>query len=82
MPPISPLSQRAYERSIKRGDFELTPRQRVVASLELRQLDMDPIFELEFQLEEEMFGRAFAPQKDSDGLSTGQLEYRLKANAE
>ncbi len=36
---LYPLSQRPYERSIKRGDFELTPRQREVASLKLQQPD-------------------------------------------
>lgn len=60
----------------------MTPKQHAVAALELRQPDMVPTFELEFQLEEEMFGKAFLRQEDLRGLSASQKEYRLKANAE
>ncbi|MEI6808221.1 MAG: uroporphyrinogen decarboxylase family protein [bacterium] len=37
----------------------MTPKQRAVAALTLKIPDMVPTFELEFQLEEEMFGRQF-----------------------
>lgn len=37
----------------------MTPKQRAVAALTLKTPDMVPTFELEFQLEEEMFGRKF-----------------------
>jgi uroporphyrinogen decarboxylase len=37
----------------------MTPKERAVAALNLQVPDMVPTFELEFQLEEEMFGRKF-----------------------
>lgn len=37
----------------------MTPKERAVAALSLKVPDMVPTFELEFQLEEEMFGRKF-----------------------
>ncbi len=37
----------------------MTPKERAVAALTLKVPDMVPTFELEFQLEEEMFGRKF-----------------------
>ncbi len=39
--------------------FKMTYKQRAVDALLLKQPDMVPTFELEFQLEEEMFGRKF-----------------------
>jgi uroporphyrinogen decarboxylase len=37
----------------------MTPKERAVAALTLEVPDKVPTFELEFQLEEEMFGRKF-----------------------
>ncbi len=40
----------------------MTPKQRAIAALTLRQPDEVPTFELEFQLEKEMFGQPFIPE--------------------
>lgn len=39
----------------------MTPKQRAITALNLGQPDQVPTFELEFQLEEEMFGKKFIP---------------------
>jgi len=44
----------AYKRR-----FYMTPKERAVAALTLKVPDMVPTFELDFQLEEEMFGKRF-----------------------
>jgi uroporphyrinogen decarboxylase len=64
----------------------MTPKERAVAALNLKIPDMVPTFELEFQLEEEMFGRKFVsedlrPQNISK-LSKAEKEKRLYEMAE
>ena len=49
--------------------MKMTHKERAVAALNLRQPDFVPTFELEFQLEEEMFGRKFI----TDELSPASL---------
>jgi len=44
------------------GQSVMTPKQRAVAALTLQQPDQVPTFELEFQLEKEVFGRDFFPE--------------------
>jgi uroporphyrinogen decarboxylase len=44
----------------------MTPRERAIAALELRQPDMVPHFELEMQLTQEYFGRTFASPAEWD----------------
>lgn len=58
----------------------MTPKQRVVAALNLQVPDMVPTFELEFQLEEEMFGRRFITEdlKLENIISLTQKEKGLK----
>jgi uroporphyrinogen decarboxylase len=54
----------------KRGDQPMTPKERAIAALTLKTPDMVPTFELEFQLEEEMFGRRFSARDlNSDCLA-------------
>jgi len=62
----------------------MTPKERAVAALTLRTPDMVPTFELEFQLDEEMFGEKFITEDYSAGnlakLSAKEKEgmvYRL-----
>lgn len=54
----------------------MTPKERAVAALTLKIPDMVPTFELEFQLEEEMFGKRFLRQEDLVG-KTGKGRERL-----
>jgi hypothetical protein len=51
----------------KEGLSLMTPRERAVAALSLQVPDFVPTFELEFQLEEEMFGKPFLREKDLEG---------------
>jgi len=60
----------------------LKPRERAEAALNLGIPDQVPTFELEFQLEEEMFGQRFLHQEDLEGLTFQEQEHRVKANAE
>ncbi|NSW90707.1 MAG: hypothetical protein HPY74_08550 [Firmicutes bacterium] len=60
----------------------MTPKERAVAALTLNVPDMVPTFELEFQLEEEMFGRRFLRQDDLKDTSPKEREKLLKENAE
>jgi len=60
----------------------MTPKERAVAALELRQPDMVPTFELEFQLEEEMFGVKFLRSNELIGRSPKEKDAMLKKNAE
>jgi uroporphyrinogen decarboxylase len=46
-------------KPILKEDILMTPKERAVAALTLKVPDKVPTFELEFQLEEEMFGRKF-----------------------
>lgn len=58
----------------------MTPKERVIAALELRQPDdIVPTFELEFQLTEEFFGKNF---KNLNGLSGVDLERAIDYNAQ
>src|SRR5690348_846187 len=60
----------------------MTPRERAAAALSLKMPDQVPTFELEFQLEAEMFGRRFLRQKELEGLSASECEKRIRENAE
>lgn len=58
----------------------MTPKQRAIAALELKQPDdIVPTFELEFQLTEELLGKSFV---DLEGLEGRELEQGIKHNAE
>ncbi|HGE69622.1 TPA: hypothetical protein ENX78_02230 [Candidatus Poribacteria bacterium] len=58
----------------------MTPKERVIAALELRQPDdIVPTFELEFQLTQEFFGKNF---KGYNGLSGKDLDMAISYNAE
>ena len=59
-----------------------TPRERAVSALELRIPDFVPTFELEFQLEEEMFGKKFLRQENLIGKTAKEREKLIKENAE
>jgi uroporphyrinogen decarboxylase len=59
-----------------------TPRERAVDALELRIPDYVPTFELEFQLEEEMFGKKFLHQDLLKGKTEKEREKLIKENAE
>lgn len=60
----------------------MTPRERAVAALTLQIPDEVPTFELEFQLEKEMFGKRFANHTDLQGKTAKEREKILKENAE
>ena len=60
----------------------MTPKERAVAALTLKVPDMVPTFELEFQLEQEMFGKAFLRYRDVEGKSQMEREKLIKKNAE
>ncbi|MCK9526560.1 MAG: uroporphyrinogen decarboxylase family protein [Limnochordia bacterium] len=60
----------------------MQPRERAATALTLGIPDQVPTFELEFQLEEEMFGQRFLRQEDLKGLTFLDQERRVKANAE
>lgn len=58
----------------------MTPKERAIAALELRQPDdIVPTFELEFQLTEEFFGKNF---RGFNGLSGKELDLAVEYNAE
>ena len=60
----------------------MTPKERAVAALTLKIPDQVPTFELEFQLEEEMFGKKFLREHDLKGKTTSERERLIKENAE
>ncbi len=62
------------------GEIQLTPKERAVAALTLKVPDKVPTFELEFQLEEEMFGRKFITEdlKPENLRKLGQKEKEAK----
>jgi uroporphyrinogen decarboxylase len=62
-------------------DPEMTPRQRAIDALELRQPDKVPHFELEMQLTEEYFGRDFVSKQEWEANPGRAREY-LKRDAE
>jgi len=59
-----------------------TPKERAVAALTLKVPDMVPTFELEFQLEEAMFGKRFLCKKDLAGKSGKEREKLIIENAQ
>ena len=59
-----------------------TPKERAVKALTLQIPDKVPTFELEFQLETEMFGKPFLRQEDIAGKTTNERENLIKRNAE
>jgi uroporphyrinogen decarboxylase len=59
----------------------MTPKERAVAALTLKVPDMVPTFELEFQLEEEMFGKRFLRQEDLIGKTAKEREKLIIENA-
>lgn len=60
----------------------MTPKERAAAALTLKIPDMVPTFELEFQLEEEMFGKRFLRQEDLAGKTGKERERLIIKNAE
>ncbi|MDI6618978.1 MAG: uroporphyrinogen decarboxylase family protein [Clostridiales bacterium] len=60
----------------------MTPKERAVAALTLKIPDQVPTFELEFQLEEEMFGKRFLHQEDLKGKTQREREKLIEENAE
>lgn len=65
----------------KRGIY-MTHKQRAVAALTLQVPDRVPTFELEFQLEDIMFGKSFLRMEDLKDESPKEREYLIKENAE
>ena len=60
----------------------MTPRERAVAALTLKQPDYVPTFELEFQLVDQMFGKPFLHQGDLKKKTSREREKLIKQNAE
>ncbi len=60
----------------------MTPKERALAALNIEIPDMIPTFELEFQLEKEMFGKDFLRQQDLANKSEREKEILIKDNAE
>lgn len=60
----------------------MTPKERAVAALNNKIPDMVPTFELEFQLEKEMFGRDFLRLRDLENKTGREKEKLIKENAE
>lgn len=60
----------------------MTPKERAIAALTLQVPDQVPTFELEFQLEEEFFGKRFLRSNDIKEASPKEKERLLRENAE
>jgi uroporphyrinogen decarboxylase len=60
----------------------MTPRENAVAALSLKIPEYVPTIELDFYLEEEMFGRRFLEQKDLIGKTKKETDKLIKENAE
>ncbi|SKA76087.1 uroporphyrinogen decarboxylase [Caloramator quimbayensis] len=60
----------------------MTPKERAVKALTLQIPDYVPTFELEFQLEDIMFGKKFLHQEDLKDKSPKEREKLIKENAE
>ena len=60
----------------------MTPKQRMITALERGIPDRVPTFELEFQLTEELVGREYLCEDDLRGLSEGEVQQRLRENAQ
>ena len=65
----------------RKGDI-MTPKERAVVALTRNIPDYVPTFELEFQLEEEMFGKSFLRQKDLEDKTAGEKGILIEKNAE
>jgi uroporphyrinogen decarboxylase len=72
----------ARQKKVVEGNSPMTPRERAVAALTLKQPDYVPTFELEFQLVDKMFGREFLHQGDLKGKTKREREKLIKQNAE
>lgn len=72
--------------TIEKEEFIMTPKERAVAALTLKIPDQVPTFELEFQLEEEMFGKKFYTDdflpKNLSSMSRSQKEKKIYDLAE
>jgi len=62
--------------------MKLTPKQRAILSLELKQPDVVPTFELEFQLTEEYFGKKFHTAEEWGKASLKEQEKFVADNVE
>lgn len=60
----------------------MTPRERAAAALTLKQPDQVPTFELEYQLEDEVFGKRFLRQEDLKWVRQPRRQKMLQENAE
>ena len=60
----------------------MTPKQRMITALERGIPDRVPTFELEFQLSQELVGKELLREKDLKGLSEGEVQQRLRDNAQ
>ncbi|MFW6279308.1 MAG: uroporphyrinogen decarboxylase family protein [Bacillota bacterium] len=60
----------------------MLPGERAEKALNLKQPDQVPTFELEFQLEEKMFGKRFLREDQLEGKSETKKEELIKENAE
>jgi len=60
----------------------MTPKERAAYALQLKIPDFIPTFELEFQLEEEMYGKSFLRPHDLVGISPQERDGKIKQNAE
>lgn len=60
----------------------MTPKERGIKALTLKVPDYVPTFELEFQLEDIMFGKKFLHQEDLKDKSPSEREKLIKENAE
>ena len=60
----------------------MTPKQRMITALNRGIPDRVPTFELEFQLSQELVGKELLREKDLKGLSEGEVQQRLRDNAQ
>ena len=60
----------------------MTPKQRMITALNRGIPDRVPTFELEFQLSQELVGKELLRENDLKGLSEGEVQQRLRENAQ
>lgn len=60
----------------------MTPRERIIAAFELKQPDIVPTFELQFQLAGELLGRTHVSQEQLDNATGTERERLFRENAE
>lgn len=60
----------------------MTPKERFITALECKIPDRVPTFELEFQLADKLFGKDFLRQRELEGLSEKEIDFKLHENAE